>query len=122
MPAAVTSLLPPTIRRSKTLREPIAVIVARVADVFELSADAILGAERGDRQVSFARQVAMYLAHTLRGLSYEQVGRRFGRDRTTVRYGVQRIETLREDIRIERLLVALEVSLADLSVARGSAS
>lgn len=45
----------------------------------------------------FNRQVAMYLAARIGGWSTTEIGRFYnGRDHSTVSYGIQRIESLRE--------------------------
>lgn len=66
---------------------------------------------RGRAAAAFARQTAMYLAHVHFGLTLSQVGRNFGRDRTTVAHACARIEDSRDDPRIESVLVCLEAAL-----------
>jgi hypothetical protein len=67
---------------------------------------------RGEADVALARQLAMYLMHVVLGRLYHDVGRFFGRDRTTVSYACTVIEDLRDDpefdaevSRLERRLV-----------------
>ncbi len=48
------------------------------------------------QNVADARQLAMYLAHVLLGLTLTQVGGFFGRDRTTVAHACSRIEDERD--------------------------
>ena len=79
--------------------------------------------ERGCAEASFARQVAMYLAHTRLGLPYAATGRLFGRDRTTARHACRQVEDRREDPRVDSLLDCLERALdlsVDLAQFRGS--
>ena len=52
---------------------------------------------RRARAVARPRQVAMYLAKQLTSLSLPDIGRKFGRDHSTVLYGVRKIEKLMED-------------------------
>ena len=66
---------------------------------------------RGRASAAFARQTAMYLAHVHFGLSLSQVGRNFGRDRTTVAHACARVEDSRDDPKVERILACLEVAL-----------
>ncbi len=68
-------------------------------------------ASRGRAPAAFARQTAMYLAHVTVGLSLAEVGRRFGRDRTTVAHACARVEDGREDPKLERILACLEAAL-----------
>jgi chromosomal replication initiation ATPase DnaA len=63
---------------------------------------------RRSAYVAFARQSAMYLAHVAFGLSYSEVARAFGRDRTTAAYACQLIEHRRDDPAIDALLGSLE--------------
>ena len=44
-----------------------------------------------------ARQVAMYLAHTVCAWPLARVGSAFGRDRSTAAHACQRVEDMRED-------------------------
>jgi hypothetical protein len=59
-------------------------------------------------EVARVRQVAMYVAHTGLGLSMAEVGRGFGRDRTTVLHAVHLVEDLREDPESEALVARAE--------------
>ena len=74
--------------------------------VAELRAD-----KRGRAAAAFARQTAMYLAHVHLGLSLSQVGRNFGRDRTTVAHACACVEDTRDDPKFERVLLCLEAAL-----------
>jgi chromosomal replication initiation ATPase DnaA len=58
--------------------------------------------------VSRVRQIAMYVAHTVLGLSMSEVGRGFGRDRTTVLHACHLIEDLRDDPEFDRHVVLTE--------------
>ena len=66
---------------------------------------------RGRAAVAFARQTAMYLAHVHFGLTLSQVGRNFGRDRTTVAHACARVEDSRDDPHFEQVLTCLEATL-----------
>jgi chromosomal replication initiation ATPase DnaA len=92
-----------------------------VAAAFGLDREALGSARRGAAEISFARQVAMYLAHTRLGLPFAATGRLFGRDRTTARHACQQVEDRREDPRVDSLIDCLERAL-DLSVDLGQFS
>jgi hypothetical protein len=62
--------------------------------------------------VAFVRQVGMYLAHVAGGLSLSEVGRLFGRDRTTVAHACGVVEDGRDDPLLDRLLTVLELALS----------
>jgi chromosomal replication initiation ATPase DnaA len=58
-----------------------------------------------------ARQIAMYLCHTVYGMSLSQVALTFGRHRATVKYAFLRIEEQRDDPDLDRTLCWLETML-----------
>jgi len=67
-------------------------IVEKVSAAFDLSATELMSQSRL-RGVLRARQVAMYLARELTGLSYPQLAIAFGRDHTTVLHACRKMET-----------------------------
>ena len=71
------------------------------------------------RAAAFARQIAMYLAHVGFGLSMAEVGKAFGRDRTTVVHACHLIEDRRDDVRFDQLLDHLEQAAIALRAASG---
>ncbi|MCH9808571.1 MAG: hypothetical protein K0U74_12640 [Alphaproteobacteria bacterium] len=79
-----------------------------VSRVFAIPADDLRSATRGRATVALARQAAMYLAHTVCGLSLTEVGRLFERDRTTVSHACALIEDQRDDEVFDQLLELLE--------------
>lgn len=79
-----------------------------VTAAFALRPDAIRGQRRGRAATAFARQVAMYLAHTRLGLSFTEAGAYFGRDRTTAAHACRTVEDKREDPRVDAILDFLE--------------
>jgi len=71
------------------------------------------------RPIAFARQMAMYLAHTGFGLTLTEVGLCFQRDRTTVRYACALIEDHRDGPPFDLGLAALETGLRELAISTG---
>jgi hypothetical protein len=69
------------------------------------------------RAAAFARQIAMYLAHVGFGLSMAEVGKAFGRDRTTVVHACHVIEDRRDETRFDELLDHLEQAAIALRTA-----
>ncbi len=59
---------------------------------------------RSHPQISRARQIAMYVAHTVLELSMKEVGRGFGKERTTVLHAVHLVEDMRDDPEIDELI------------------
>jgi hypothetical protein len=80
-----------------------------VARDFGLDMAALFAPTRGAPRAAFARQVAMYLAHTGFELSLETISRVFGRDRTTVSHACHVVEDGRDDIWLDCRLEALEL-------------
>jgi len=84
-------------------------VTACVAFDFGLEAAALEAILRGSQRVAFARQIAMYLAHVGFGLSFEAIGRTFGRDRTTVAHACRVVEDGRDDIWFDCRVATLEM-------------
>jgi chromosomal replication initiation ATPase DnaA len=82
-----------------------------VATAFGVKAADLRSRRRGAAEVAFARQVAMYLAHVMLGANLAEVGRHFGRDRTTVAHACARVEDRRDDPVVERVLACLEAAV-----------
>lgn len=69
---------------------------------------------RQGRHLSEARQLGLYLANTCLGLSFKTVSEVACRDRTTVRYSVERVEDRRENPKFDGVLMALETLIGCL--------
>ena len=65
-------------------------IIEEVARTFEVTAADIKSPKRA-AQISQARQVAMYVVREVTNLSYEEIGKEFGRDHSTAIYAVQQV-------------------------------
>lgn len=84
-------------------------VAACVAIDFGLDPATLETGPRGSRRLAFARQVAMYVAHVGFSLSFETVGRAFGRDRTTVAHACRVVEDGRDDIWFDCRVATLEL-------------
>ncbi|HZS64548.1 MAG TPA: helix-turn-helix domain-containing protein [Xanthobacteraceae bacterium] len=89
-------------------------LLAAVATAFAIPLAQLRGKNRGVYLVAFARQSAMYLAHVVFGLSFTDVGRQFGRDRTTAAHAARLMEERRDDPTVDALLAALEAACRSL--------
>lgn len=78
------------------------------AALFAVSGRELRRHERTSHAVSRVRQIAMYAAHTSLGLTMKQVGKGFGRDRTTVLHACHLIEDMRDDPEFDRLVAVAE--------------
>jgi len=87
-------------------------IQATVSDRFGVSV-ADLVSHRREREVSYPRQVAMYLSRTVAEASFPSIAEKFGgRDHSTVMYAVRVIETRRAaDVDVDQLLAGIEGDL-----------
>ena len=75
-----------------------------VAALFNVSGKELRAAGRSSTDVSRVRQIAMYVTHVVLGLSMKEVGRGFGRDRTTVMHACQLVEDMRDDVDFDRIV------------------
>lgn len=85
-----------------------------VAAVFEVDIAELRAPTRGSARTAFARQVAMYLAHVVCGVSLTDVGILFARDRTTVAHACGVVEDKRDDPDLDCRLEHLERAVASL--------
>jgi chromosomal replication initiation ATPase DnaA len=77
----------------------------------------LVSATRRCAAAAFARQIAMYLAHVSFGANYSEIGRAFGRDRTTAAHACRTVEERRDDPDIDATLEQLERDCAALRAA-----
>lgn len=78
------------------------------ATLFGIPSKDIRRPGRAPLSISRVRQVAMYVAHVGLGLSMLEVGRGFGRDRTTVQHACHVVEGLRDDADFDRVVAITE--------------
>lgn len=71
-------------------------VMTRVQEEYKVRRGDLLAPTRSSRDIAWARQVAMYLAHVVHpAASLSAIGRAFGRDRTTVRHACNVVEDWR---------------------------
>ena len=87
-------------------------VIATVSLEFGIPHTDIYSAKKGTSQISFARQVSMYLLNIVFGINASRVGRVFRRDRSTASYACNMIEDQREDPILDEKLNRLENFLA----------
>ncbi|MBL8578983.1 MAG: chromosomal replication initiator DnaA [Mesorhizobium sp.] len=78
------------------------------AALFNVSSRDIRKPGRSSLSISRVRQVAMYVAHVVLKISMADVGKAFGKDRTTVLYACHLIEDLRDDGDFDRIIAMTE--------------
>lgn len=82
-----------------------------VAHVTGVPLQELCARTRSSPKAAFARQIAMYLSHTVFTMNLADVARAFGRDRSTAVHAVRLIEELREDSELDRMLCWMEAML-----------
>ena len=87
---------------------PVRSLNVAVASALGVDASLLSAPTRGRADIAFARQLCMYLAHTLLGMTYNEVARAYARDRTTVQYACGLIEDRRDEGRFDRWLSDFE--------------
>ena len=85
-----------------------------VALAFEVDETELSASTRRSPRAAFARQVGMYLAHVVCGLSMTEVGMLFSRDRTTVSHACEVVEDRRDDPELDRRVERLECAVVAL--------
>lgn len=96
-------------------------IVEVAAAMFGIPTRELRSSSRAGADVARVRQIAMYVCHVVLGLNMREVGRGFGRDRTTVLHACHLVEDLRDDPDFERLIASLERVAAAILRAEASA-
>ena len=81
---------------------------AIIGHIYNIPIDELRATTRRCARAAFARQVAMYLAHVVYGLSLTEVAAAFGRDRTTASHACHLIEDLRDNILFDRHMGRVE--------------
>ena len=74
---------------------------------------------RSRASVAFARQVAMYLAHVVYGMSLKEAAALFYRDRTTASHACSVIEDRRDDPTFDTFMEHIELAIIHLRRAAG---
>lgn len=79
-----------------------------IAALFDLPSRELRRAGRSTTDIARVRQIAMYVAHVVLQLTMGEVGRGFGRDRTTVLHACHLVEDLRDDPEFDRIVAMAE--------------
>jgi len=96
VPMSVENIAPILNPRTPTVQAAPEIIVTTVADAFNVSVEDLKGNSRR-REISWSRQIAMYLMRQHTDLSLPRIGEEFGgKDHTTVMYSCDKITQLRE--------------------------
>ena len=101
-------VLKDVISSSKTQRVTIPLIQQAVAEYFNIQIED-LKAQRRTKNITFPRQIAMYIIRELTDYSLPKIGEEFGgRDHTTVIHAYEKIQnSIKEDPEIDRVIKTL---------------
>lgn len=100
-------------RRDERTLELCEAMIDIAAALFNVPSKEIRRPGRTSLDISRVRQVAMYVGHVVLKLNMTDLGKAFGRDRTTVVYACHLIEDLRDDPDFDRIITMTErVALA----------
>ncbi len=89
-----------------------------LAACFSVSGRELRAQGRTRAEICRVRQIGMYVAHVIAGLSMYEVGLGFQRDRSTVAHACHLVEDLRDDPDFERAILMIE-RIAEAAFARG---
>jgi hypothetical protein len=93
---------------ARTARRLCEAAALATAAAFAVPVGELQATTRRSSYVAFARQSAMYLSHVAFGVTLSEVGRAFGRDRTTAAHACRLIEDRRDDPAVNAVLGSLE--------------
>ena len=85
-----------------------ALVLKIVALLERVEISELKNTSRGKADICLARQMAMYLMHTVFSSPYHRVARFFNRDRTTISHACKLVEDLRDNEPFDKSLEAME--------------
>jgi chromosomal replication initiation ATPase DnaA len=94
--------------RDARLVEACDCVIHLAAAFFNLPSRELRRPGRCTDEISRVRQIAMYVAHVVLGLNMKDVGKGFGRDRTTVMHACHLVEDLRDDDDFDQIISRTE--------------
>ncbi|MDH6269140.1 hypothetical protein M2360_004566 [Rhizobium sp. SG_E_25_P2] len=96
-------------QRAEISPRSVSTVVAKIAaEMMFLTSDE---PQRGHNRrfiMSHVQQIAMYVCHVVLQMTMSEVGRGFGRDRSTVGHACARVEDRRDEAGFDRLVAAIE--------------
>lgn len=94
-------------RREKASKVDVDLIIKTTAEYYNFTESQLKSKVRTS-QLALARQIAMYLSRTLLNTPYQEIGRQFGKDHTTVLANVNKIQnSLKTDVQLKRVVSEL---------------
>ena len=91
-------------KRNKGGKIDVSSIIRSVAEYYNLTESQIKSKVRTS-QIALARQIAMYLSRSLLNTPYQEIGKQFGKDHTTVLSNVNKIQAgLKSDVNLKKAI------------------
>ena len=91
-------------RRAKSGKIDVSIIIRIVAEYYNMT-EAQLKSKVRTSQIALARQIAMYLSRSMLNTPYQEIGRQFGKDHTTVLANVNKIQNnLKTDLALKKAI------------------
>jgi len=78
------------------------------AAIFNVSGNDLRRTGLSTTSVARVREIGMYVAHVILGLTMTAIGRGFGRDRTTVQHACHLVEDMRDDEEFDQIVKMVE--------------
>ncbi|MBA8876711.1 helix-turn-helix domain-containing protein [Phyllobacterium myrsinacearum] len=94
-------------------------VIDILSSFFNVSGRDLRSHSRCERSVARVRQIGMYAAHVALSLSMSEVGRAFGRDRSTVHHACHLIEDMRDEPEFDRIIQTIENILRAAFISSG---
>lgn len=102
LPMTVESITPVLVTQHEKVEATAEIILTVIADAFNIPIEDLKSNSRR-REISWARQIGMYLMRQHTSLSLPRIGEEFGgKDHTTVIYSCDKIAQLRESVALRR--------------------
>lgn len=99
----------PNLRLRRVYAEPAAArLLWLVAAETGIAPETLVSGRRGGAEAALARQMLMYLFHTLLGFDVRRAGGLLGRTRSTVEHACALVEDRRDDATFDRQLAQVE--------------
>ena len=117
-PSVLSPVSPQSVGNSRSNLVPnadIGVVISVISSGFSTDPRKVLVPTRAKADIALTRQISMYVAHVALGLSLTEVGRKFGRDRTTAAHACRLVEDRRDDLQFDFLLDHLEAATLKLA-------
>ncbi len=98
-------------RRAKVGKVDVQTIIRVVAEYYNMT-EAQLKSKVRTSQIALARQIAMYLSRQILNTPYQEIGRQFGKDHTTVLANVNKIQTnMTHDVSLKKAINELTIKI-----------